>query len=381
MEIIEKVIKTNSQEKRNMALVAALDSQNSILIELALELKPDVSVGDGRLLKHAISNFDLELLDKILCICEITQNEKIMNEAVQLAASLESPMWFCILTKLIGKGGNKDVALATMIENENCTIDSIIWIIEHGAKAFFATMHIEKHQSVAEAIFKKGYGQSIQFSSEGLEAFCHNICKNNKQSVVKRIIQDCPDLVEKLIETAVTGGYTGTLKLLHEEKAVITISDKLLDKAIQNRHFVVIKYIVENGLHDVTRREIIATTFFGNVKTLFFFIKKDKQQMDLQGQYIDPMRYALGIEAVSGDNRLDNVIALLENGYKCNFATAIKNAAVKGYIKMINTLLQYAEKVSNKDFDEAIQLAIQNGHTKITEYMEAYRRKNPQKFE
>lgn len=45
MEKIEIILDNYSQEEKNAALVAALKSGDSTLIELALKLKPDILAG------------------------------------------------------------------------------------------------------------------------------------------------------------------------------------------------------------------------------------------------------------------------------------------------------------------------------------------------
>lgn len=315
MEKIEKMKKKYSQKERNMALQSALDSENSILIELALELEPDISVAGGKLLNYAILEGDTILLRKLLGFEEIRKNDQIMNEAIRVAVSLESTVWITILKELLLKGANKDVALQYVLIGKKYPRDVSIDLIRKGAKVFISTIHIERHYEIVEEIFKLGYGQSIRFSTGGLEEFCSCICKNNRKAVVKRLIKDRPDLVEKLTEVAITGGYTATLKLLHQEKAVTTIGEEMLDKAIRKKRYFTVKYIVENALHEVSRVDIVSAAVFGSVKTLLLLVEKDVENQKKQGNEISDTRYAKVISIAKTVERLDSVKALLDAGY------------------------------------------------------------------
>lgn len=317
MEKIEKMKKRYSKKERNMALQAALDSKNPILIELALELEPDISITGGKLLNYAISEGNTILLRKLLDFEEIRKNEQIMNEAIRVAVSLESTVWIAILKELLLKGANQDVALAEVLVVKKYPRDVSIDLIRKGAKAFIATMHIERHYEIVEEIFKLGYGQSIQFSVGGLDEFCYCICKNKRKAVVKCLIKDRPDLVERLTELAIIGGYTATLKLLHQEKAVTTIGEEIFDRAIRKKRYSTIKYIIENELHEVTRVDIVSAAVFGSIKTLLLLVEKDVEIHKKQGDEIRADRYAKVISIAKTVERNDSVKALLGAGYIC----------------------------------------------------------------
>ena len=150
MEKAEIVISNYYQEEKDQALVAALKSQNSVLIELALKLKPNLAVGGGALLNYAVANADMALLGELLCMPEIVNNQEIMNEAVRLAVLSERMEWFDVLKKLLEEFGNIDVALATLLENTTHKINVIMWLVENGASAYIQPMHLERILSVRE---------------------------------------------------------------------------------------------------------------------------------------------------------------------------------------------------------------------------------------
>ena len=211
---LESMKKNSSQEERNEVLVTALNSQNSMLIEMALELEPDIAVGGERLLKYAISSCNMKLLKELLEISKITQNEDIMWNAVYLAMTLDSIAWFDILNQLFEKGGSKDAALTIAWYTNRHTLDFIMWLVKQGAKIRVLSYSIKKRQCLVEKIFEQGYGKSLHFVDDAFEEFGNNLCKSNKQNVVKRTIQDRPDLVHELNKIAVTGGYTEIVKIL-----------------------------------------------------------------------------------------------------------------------------------------------------------------------
>lgn len=372
--------KIYSQETRNSALILALESKNPILIELALELNPDIAIGGGMLLNYAITNCNMQLVKKLMTVPEIVNNEKTMNAAIKLAVSSEKTIWFTVLEELLKNGGSKEVALQAVLEYKMHPLDVSIWLLENGAKAFLAPMHIEKHPNIAEEFFKQGYGKSVQFSTSALEEFCKNICMNNKVRVVRRLIQDRHDLVEKLTEVAVIGGYTRILKVLHEENAITVINEYLFDKAIRNKHYLTIKYIVENNLYQVSRLNVISAAVFGNVKILIFLVEKDYEQIKAQGKNVDYMSYSIAIEFACERNRIDIVVALLELGYKCDFDKAIKNAANEGYLKVVDILLKHSTIINSATFEETVESAKACGKMRTANCMQTYRSKNPHKF-
>lgn len=297
MDTITRMKKSLSQEERNKTLISALKSENPILIELALELEPDFLAGGEMLLYYAISNSKPWVVQRLMKVPEITENKEIMNKAVRLAVSAEHLLCFSIMEILLKNGGDKDVALAAVLEYKAYPLDISIELIKKGATAFFAPMHLERHQYVAEALFKLGYGKSIQFSTQGLEDFCTNICKSSRVGAVKALIRNRPDLVEKLTQIAVIGGYTATLKVLHQENAITSISSELLDKAIRKKRYYTIKYIVENGLHELELSDIVSAAMFGSEKTLLLFVENAPKITDEQYSKVINIAKQLGRDA------------------------------------------------------------------------------------
>ena len=171
-------------------------------------------------------------------------------------------------------------------------------------------MHIKRHQDLAEELFKLGYGKSIQFSTQGLHDFCTNICKNRREGVAKAFSRNRPDLVGKLNEVAVIGGYTSTLKVLHEENAITSISSELLDKAIRKKRYHTIKYIVENGLHELELCDIISAALFGSEKTLTLFVENAPK--------ITEKQYEKVIDIAKQSGKDDSVKMLMKVLYTCD---------------------------------------------------------------
>ena len=377
MEKIEIIIDNYSQAEKNAALVAALKSENSILIELVLKLKPDVFVGGSELFKYAIKNCDFELLRELLNNSEITENKELMDEGVRIAVSLKRTEWYEVLAHLIANGASCDVALFELLNFDNPSMEVIIGLLKLGGTAYFYPMHLEKNQLIAEKLFKKGFGKSVEFSRVALEQFCYTICKNEKQGVVKKIIKYRPEWLTILTGIAVKNGFTPIVKLLHKENAITTIDEELFEKAIRNKHYFTVKYLAENGVRELEVIDIVTAAVFGTVRIMFFLI----EQMKLQGKNLKPEELTTLIKVACWSNRIDSVEALLKAGYKGDFDANIKQVASSGKTEMVEILMKYATKLNNISFEEAIQCAYSNKWIHTVFMMSEYRRKNPQKFE
>ena len=378
MEKIEIIIDNYSQEEKNAALVSALKSENSTLVELVLKLKPDLLAGGAELFKYAIKNCDFELLGELLREPEICENQKLMDEGVRLAVSLARTEKYEVLARLIENVASANVAVEALLGLNNPSFDVITDLLKLGAKAHFWPMHLDKHQLIAEKLFKYGFAKSVEFSEVALEQFCLTICQNNKQGVVKKLVKDRPEMVGKLTEIAVKGGYTSIVKLLHQEKAITAIDDKLFEKAITEKHYFTVKYLVENRIRELKHTDVINAAAFGTVKMMLFLI----EQIKLQGNDRTLEHLECVIEIACAFNRVDSVKALLDaSGYKCNFDANIKFAATHGDIKMVDLLMKYATKLSNATFDEGIKMAHMNNYVRLAFKMREYRRKNPEKFQ
>ena len=103
MEKIEIILDNYSQKEKNAALVAALKSENSTLVELVLKLNPDLEAGGAELFKYAIKECDFKLLGDLLLKTEISNNQETLNEGIRIAVSLTRTEWCEILSYLIQK--------------------------------------------------------------------------------------------------------------------------------------------------------------------------------------------------------------------------------------------------------------------------------------
>ena len=101
MEKIEIILDNYSQEERDAALVAALKSDNSILVELALKLNADIKAGGEELFKYAITKCDTELLGDLLYWTDISDNQEVLNEGIRIAVSSKRTEWYEVLSYLI----------------------------------------------------------------------------------------------------------------------------------------------------------------------------------------------------------------------------------------------------------------------------------------
>lgn len=153
MEKIEIILENYSQEEKNAALVAALKSGNSTLVELVLKLKPDILAGGAELFKYAIRNCNFELLEKLLYEPGIGDNQELLNEGIRIAVSLTQPERYNIVDALIQDSGDANVAVEELLKLNNPSTDAIIDLMKLGAKAYFWPMHLDKHQLIAEKLF------------------------------------------------------------------------------------------------------------------------------------------------------------------------------------------------------------------------------------
>lgn len=377
MEKIEIIIDNYSQAEKNAALVAALKSEDSTLIELALKLKPDILAGGGELFKYAIKNCNFELLGELLQNPEITENKELMDEGVRIAVSVTRTEWYQVLADLIADGASCDVAVFELLKNDNPSMEVIIGLFKLGGKVCIYPMHLDKNQQIVEKLIKKGFGKSIEFSRVALEQFCYDICKNDKQGVVKKLIKDRPEWIAILTESAVKNGFTSIVRLLYQENVITTIGDNLFEKTIRGKHYFTVKYLAETGIRKLEFIDVINAAVFGTVKMMLFLI----EQIKLQGKNLTTDELATLIKVACWSNRKDSVEALLKAGYKCDFDANIKKVAGDGRTKMVQILMKYATKLNNINFEEAIKCAISNKWIHTVFKMRDYRRRNPQKFE
>jgi len=375
MEKIEIILDNYSQEEKNAALVAALKSSNSTLVELVLKLKPDILAGGAELFKYAIRKCDFELLGTLLSKPEISDNKELLNEGVCIAVSLTRTEWQDVLARLIEGGGSADVAVQELLEQNHPSIDVIIGLLKLGAKAHFWPMHLDKHQLIAESLFKRGFGQSIEFSRVALELFCLTICENSKQGVVKKLIKDRPELIPTLTEIAVKGGHIATVRTLHQENAITSINDKLFEKAITEKHYFTVKYLAENGIRKLKHIDVLNAAAFGTVNMMHLLI----EQMVTQGNVLTSEEYSEIIRIACIHERIDCVKMLLSAGHQCDFDANIKSAAVNGDIEMVDLLMKYATKLNKTTFAEAINAVVRNAHPQLVAKMfflsDKYRKK------
>lgn len=379
MEKIEIILDNYPQEERNAALVAALKSGNSTLVELALKLEADIKAGGEELFKYAITKCDIELLGDLLYWTDISDNQEALNEGIRMAvASTRTEKWE-LLSYLIQTVECANVAVEEMLKQDYPDTDVMEDLFKLGAKAHFYPMHLDKpqYQLVAEELFKEGCGKSVEFSNVALEQFCQTVCKNSKQGVVKKLIKDRPDLVPKLTEIAITGGYTATVRTLHQEKALTTVGDELFEKAISKKRYYTVRYLAENGIRKVVYTDVFNAAAFGGVKMMNFLI----DQMKEQGEEFTPERYVQTIRIACVFERTEVVRQLLKEGRKCDFDENIRTAAVNGNMEMASILMRYAPKLNASAFDESESLVLSNNYPDIASAMRSYKRKHPEKFQ
>ena len=379
METIEIILDNYSQKTKNEALVAALKSGNATLVELVLKLKPDLLAGGAELFKYAIRNCNFELLGELLWEPEIGDNQELLNEGIRIAVSLERTEWSEVLCTLIQDGGDANVAVEELLKQQHPSIAVIIALLKLGAKAYFWPMHLDRpqHQLIAENLFKKGFGKSVEFSNVALEQFCLNVCKNNKQGVVKKLIKDRPELIPTLTEIAVKEGYTAIIKLLHQENAIKSIDDKLFEKAITGKHYGTVKYLAQNAIRELKHTDVVNAAAFGTVNMMFLLISA----IESQGNALTPSKLEIVMDVAVAFNRVDSVKALFDAGYKCNFDARIRLAATQGYRKMVEVLMKYATKLDESSFDKAAAKALADGYPHLAFKMREHKRKHPEKFQ
>jgi len=376
MEKVEIILDNYSQEERNAALVAALKSDNSTLVELVLKLKPDLIAGGAELFKYAIKECNIELLGDVLFETDISDNQDVLNEGISLAISSNRTEKYEVLSYLIQNVTCANVAVKELLNQDHPDTDVMMDLLKLGAKVHFWPMHLDKHQLIAEKLFKEGFGKSVEFSRVALEQFCLTICTNSKQGVVKKLIKDRPDLVLVLTEIAITGGYTATVRTLHQENVLTIIEDKLFEKAISNKHYYTVRYLVENNIRNLVYTDVLNATAFGGIKMLSFFIDEMKEQ----GNEVTPEMYAKIIRVACVFKRVDIVRQLLSEGHKCDFDENIIIAAVNGHMEMLSILMKNATTLNTTAFEEAESLALSNEHPHLASVMSSYKRKHPEKF-
>ena len=377
MEKAEIVISNYYQEEKDQALVAALKSQNLVLIELALKLKPNLAVGGGALLNYAVANADIALLGELLWMSEIVNNQEIMNEAVRLAVLSERMEWFDVLKKLLEEFGNIDVALATLLENTTHKINAIMWLVENGARAYIYPMQLERNPNVVEEMFKAGYGKNIEFGYEGFNMFATNICKNNNVSVIKALVKDRTDLAEQLIKIAVIEGYPQIVKLLCKEGVIATIDENLFEKAIYANHYYVVKHLVEQRAYKVKYIDVVRAAGYAGAAMLKFFL--DEIKKNEPDNTSNKQKTAIYVACVQ--ERKENALILLKEGYPCDFDRNIQVAAVNGCVSLIEELMNYATSLDMVSFEEAMELAIKNNHIGTVNKMKGLKAKFQEKFQ
>ncbi|MBQ2835351.1 MAG: hypothetical protein IJE68_00730 [Clostridia bacterium] len=361
--------------------MAALKSDNSTLVELVLKLKPDLLAGGAELFKYAIKNCNFELLGELLWEPEISDNQELLNEGIRLAISLTRSEKYEVVDTLIQDSGDANVAVEELLKQDYPSVDAIIALLKLGAKAHFWPMHLDKHQRIAERLFKEGFGKSVEFSEVAKEQFLYTICRKNRPGVIRKVIQFRTDLVDELTKIAVNKGYTDVLRLLHEEMVITSIDEKLFRKTISGKQFVTAKCIVETGLYKLKTIDIVVATRYCSIQSLKFLIDTHSKEIKMQEGVVDTMMYAGAIRMACCTNRPDALYAFFDLGYKCDFEECIKIAAREGYIKIIDTLVKYAGTLNEASYDEAITCAKDNGHKNTFNRLLAYKRNYPDKFQ
>lgn len=379
MEKIEIILDNYPQEERDAALVAALKSGNSTLVEWALKLKADIKAGGEELFKYAIAKCDIELLGDLLYWTDISDNQEVMNEGIRMAVASTRTEKYELLSYLIQTVECANVAVEEVLKQDYPDTDVMTDLFNLGAKAHFYPMHLDRpqHQLVAEKLFKEGFGKSVEFSNVALEQFCQTVCQNSKQGVVKKLIKDRPDLVPKLTEVAITGGYTATVRTLHQENSLTTVDDEIFEKAISKKHYYTVRYLVENGIRKLVYTDVFNAAAFGGVKMMSFLI----DQMKEQGEEFTPERYVQTIRIACVFERTEVVRQLLKEGRKCDFDENLRTAAVNGNMEMASILMRYAPKLNASAFDESESLVLANNYPNIASVMRSYKKKHPEKFE
>jgi len=379
MEKIEIILDNYPQEERDAALIAALKSGNSTLVELALKLKADIKAGGEELFKYAITKCDIELLGDLLYWTDISDNQEALNEGIRMAVASTRTEKNELLSYLIQTVECANVAVEEVLKQAYPDTDVMTDLFNLGAKAHFYPMHLDRpqHQLVAEKLFKEGFGKSVEFSNVALEQFCQTVCQNSRQGVVKKIIKDRPDLVPTLTEIAITGGHTATVRTLHQEKALTTVDDELFEKAISKKHYYTVRYLAENGIRNLVETDVVNAAAFGSVRMMSFLI----DQIEAQGKEFTPKMYAKTIRVACVFERVEVVRQLLKEGRKCNFDENIIVAAVNGNMEIASIMMRHAPQLNPSAFDEAESLALSNNYPDIASAMRSYKKKHPEKFE
>lgn len=379
MEKIEIILDNYPQKERDAALVAALKSGNSTLVELALKLEADIKAGGEELFKYAITKCDIELLGDLLYWTDISDNQEALNEGIRMAVASTRTEKYELLSYLIQTVECANIAVEELLKQDYPDTYAMTDLFKLGAKAHFYPMHLDRpqHQLVAEKLFKEGFGQSVEFSNVALEQFCLTVCQNSKQGVVKKLIKDRPDLVPKLTEVAITGGHTATVRTLHQENALTTVGDELFEKAISKKHYYTVRYLAENGIRKIVYMDVINAVAFGGVKMMSFLI----DQMQVQGKEFTPVLYAKTTRFACVAERAEVVRYLLKEGRKCDFDENIRIAAVNGDMETASILMRYATTLSASAFDEAESFALSNNHPELASKMRSYKRAHPEKFQ
>jgi len=379
MEKIEIILDNYPQEERNAALVAALKSGNSTLVEWALKLKADIKAGGEELFKYAITNCDIELLGDLLYTTDISDNQEVLSEGIRMAVSSTRTGKYELLSYLIQNVECANVAVEEVLKQAYPDTDVMTDLFKLGAKAHFWPMHLDRpqHQLIAEKLFEDGFGKNVEFSNVALEQFCQTVCKNSRQGVVKKLVKDRPDLVPKLTEIAITGGYTAIVRTLHQENALTTVDDNLFEKAISQKHYYTVRYLAENGIRNLVYTDVLNAAAFGGVKMMSFLVDEMKEQ----GNEFTPELYAQTIRVACVFERAEVVRQLLKEGRKCNFDENIRVAAVNGDMEIASIMMKYAPKLNASAFDEAESLALSNNHPDLASRMRYYKREHPEKFQ
>lgn len=379
MEKIEIILDNYPQEERDAALVAALKSGNPTLVELVLKLNPSVEAGGEELFKYAITNCDIELLGDLLYETDISENQEALNKGIRMAVSSTRTEKWELLSYLLQNVECANVAVEELLKQDYPDTYAMTDLFKLGAKAHFYPMHLDRpqHQLVAEKLFKEGFGKSVEFSNVALEQFCQTICQNSRQGVVKKLIKDRPDLVPKLTEIAITGGYTATVRTLHQENALTTVNNELFEKAISKKHYYTVRYLAENRIRNLVYTDVLHAAAFGGVKMMSFLIDEMKEQ----GNEFTPELYAQTSRVACIFVQTEVVRQLLKEGRKCNFDENIRIAAVNGHMEIASIMMKHAPKLNPLAFDEAENFALSNNHPELASKMRSYKNAHPEKFQ
>jgi hypothetical protein len=208
MDLIEQLKVQIPQQERNQALIDALETQNPILIEFALEIGADPIEGGGELLVYASQKGDVELTKKLLTGINLIQNEDYLKEAATQAAGANHREILETLFAFEKKSIIDDAVCAAVINNQ---VTMAIWLLEEGATIHITQDSIKEHIDTINQVLTQipevkaniEYGALFQMiytkdSAEILESLLKALKKNTSP---EKYTQMLVELGEDAVET------------------------------------------------------------------------------------------------------------------------------------------------------------------------------------